>query len=268
MITSRDNPRLKHARAVRKGKISTEMFLEGLRLCEEAVRSDVRVTDALYTSDFALEPRGKTLLAELKARGIETLLIPEKLLDSVTDTPSPQGVVILAEKPQNPLDRFDALVKTPGGMSLLVILHEINNPANLGAILRTAEAAGALGLIVTKNSADPFSAKALRGAMGTSLRMPVWYGAEFAEAVDWAKQNKMAVACADVRGGVSYTDVDWQKPRALVIGSEANGLTPAEIALCDESFRIPMAEPSESLNAAVAAGVILFEARRQFRQQT
>jgi TrmH family RNA methyltransferase len=276
MITSRDNPHLKHARAVRKGKVSTEMFIEGLRLCEEAVRSavgsNVAITSALYTPDFAVEPRGKTLLAELKKRGIEGLLVPEKLLDSVTDTSSPQGIVITAEKPVSNSSvlagALDVAQVGPGDLPLVMILHEINNPANLGAILRTAEAAGAIGVVITKNSADPFSPKALRGAMGASLRLPVWYGAEFSEAVDWARQNKMTVACADINGKTSYTDVDWQRPHALVIGSEAHGLTPDKIAMCDESFHIPMAKTVESLNAAVAAGIVLFEARRQFRQQT
>ncbi|HEV7646512.1 MAG TPA: RNA methyltransferase [Pyrinomonadaceae bacterium] len=276
MITSRDNPHLKHARAVRKGKVSAEMFIEGLRLCEEAVRSNagsnINITSVLYTPDFAVEPRSKALLAELKNRGIEGLLVPETLLDSVTDTSSPQGIVITAEKPVSNsgvlTGALNGMAAQPGNLPLVLILHEINNPANLGAILRTVEAAGAIGVVITKNSADPFSPKALRGAMGASLRLPVWYGAEFSEAIDWAKQNEMAVACADINGKTSYLDVDWQKPHALVIGSEAHGLTPDEITLCDESFRIPMAEPVESLNAAVAAGIVLFEARRQFRQQT
>ena len=241
------------------------MFIEGLRLCEEAVRSNVAITSVLYTPDFAVEPRGKALLAELKTRGTDGLLVPEKLLDSVTDTSSPQGIVITAEKPAGDISR---LSPRPGALPLVVILHEMNNPANLGAILRTAEAAGAVGVIITKNSADPFSPKALRGAMGASLRLPVWYGAEFSEAVGWARQNEMMVACADINGKTSYLDVDWQKPCALVIGSEAHGLTADEIAMCDQSFMIPMAEPVESLNAAVAAGIVLFEARRQFRQQT
>ncbi len=270
MITSRDNPHLKHARAVRKGKVSTEMFIEGLRLCEEAVRSNVGsplgsnivITSVLYTPDFAVEPRGKALLAKLKERGIDGLLVPEKLLDSVTDTSSPQGIVITAEKPVSDSSVLAGKLARHGNLPLVMILHEMNNPANLGAILRTAEAAGAVGAIITKNSADPFSPKALRGAMGASLRLPVWYGAEFSEAVDWARQNEMTVACADINGKTSYLDIDWQKPHALVIGSEAHGLMADEIAMCGESFHIPMAKTVESLNAAVAAGIVLFEARR------
>jgi len=269
MITSRDNPHLKHARAVRKGKVDGQMFIEGLRLCKEAAGSRIDITQVLYTSNFALEPRGRDLLAELKKRDIHPLLIPEKLLDSVTDTKSPQGIVILAEKP--PSDgsvlRQRAAEKS-GALSLVVVLHEINNPANLGAILRAAEAAGVTGVIITGNSADPFSPKALRGAMGASLRLPLWYGVSFSEAAQWAKSSGMTIACADVGGSFSYTEVNWKEPHALVIGSEAHGLNAEEIALCDESFRIPMAAPVESLNAAVAAGIILFEARRAALQQT
>jgi TrmH family RNA methyltransferase len=261
MITSRDNSHLKHARAVRGGKSPGEIFLEGLRLCEEAVRSGISITEVLYTSDLALEPRGKTLLAALRNIGSEPLLVPEKLLETVSDTNTPQGIVIIAARPA--ADR-SALNIGRGELPLIVVLHEMNNPSNLGAVLRTAEAAGVRGVIVSKNSADPFSPKALRGAMGASLRLPVWHGAEFAEAVQYCKQNKMAVTCADVNGKLAYTEIDWQKPCALVIGSEAHGLSDADIALCDHSFRIPMAGPVESLNAAVAAGIVMFEARRQF----
>ncbi len=269
MITSRDNPRLKHARAVRKGKVAGQMFIEGLRLCEEAAQSGIDITEVLYTSDFAVEPRGKDLLARLKKRGIDTLLIPEKLLGSLSDTKSPQGIVILAEKPQSDARRLAQRVAQKNGeLTLVVVLHEISNPSNLGAILRTAEAAGAAGVILTNNSADPYSPKALRGAMGASLRLAVWHGAKFSEAVEWAKNNRLLTACADTGGGLSYSEIDWKKPHALIIGPEAHGLKAEEIALCDESFRIPMAEPVESLNAAVAAGIILFEARRAAMQQT
>ncbi len=278
MITSRDNPHLKHARAVRKGNVSNQMFIEGLRLGEEAVRAGVAITEVFYTSDFALEPRGKDLLTALKSRDIHPLMIPETLLDSITDTKTPQGIVILAEKPQsdgNTLSRRLAEkaenagnAEKMNGLPLVIVLHEMNNPANLGAILRTAEAAGAAGAIVTNNSADPFSSKALRGAMGASLRLPIWHGAEFFESVEWAKRARMTVACADIKGSFSYLEINWKKPHLLVIGSEAHGLTAAEIAVCDESFKIPMDEGVESLNAAVAAGIVLFEARRQFRQQT
>ena len=263
MITSRDNPYLKHARAVRKGKVSAEMFIEGLRLCEEAVRSRVNITGVLYTSDFSLDPRGKALLAELKDRETETLLIPEKLLDSVTDTRSPQGIVILAEKPANDRLRLsDALRENIGGLPLIVVLHEMNNPANVGAILRTAEAAGAAGAILTKTSSDPFSPKALRGSMGGSLRLPIWHDVDYDDALYWCAGHHLLIACADINGKFSYTDIDWKKPHALVIGSEAHGLTEQEMVMCDESFRIPMAAPVESLNAAVAAGIVLYEARR------
>lgn len=266
MITSRDNPHLKHARAVRKGNVSDQMFIEGLRLGEEAVKAGVAITEVFYTSDFALEPRGKDLLTALKSRDIHPLIIPETLLDSITDTKSPQGIVILAKKPQsdgNTLSR--RIAEKVNGLPLVVVLHEMNNPANLGAILRTAEAAGAAGAIVTNNSADPFSSKALRGAMGASLRLPIWHGAEFFESVEWAKRDQMTVACADIKGSFSYLEINWKKPHLLVIGSEAHGLTAEEIAVCDESFKIPMDAAVESLNAAVAAGIVLFEARRAVR---
>jgi TrmH family RNA methyltransferase len=267
MITSRDNSHLKHARAVRGGKVDGRMFLEGLRLCEEAVGSGISIVEARYTSDLSVEPRGHALLNELRSRDVETLLVPEKLLDSVADTKSPQGIALIAETPKTDSGTLaKRLAAISSGLRLVVILHEMNNPSNLGAILRTAEAAGVAAVIVTKFSADPFSPKALRGAMGASLRLPVWFGPTFHEAVDWAKQNGFLAACADIGGNFSYSEISWNSPHALVIGSEASGLSEQEIAACDVSFRIPMAAPVESLNAAVAAGIVMFEARRVAEQ--
>lgn len=263
MITSKDNPHLKHARAVRAGKIPDQMFIEGLRLCEEADNSGIGIVEVLYTSDFADDARGKALLARVKNRRLQSVLVADNLLDSVTDTKTPQGIVIIAEKPKADKDSFaKQLGEKSSDVPLVLILHEMNNPSNLGAILRTAEAAGAAGVIVTKKAADPFSPKSLRGAMGANLRMPIWDGANFSEAIEWAKGQNMLTVCADINGKSSYTEIEWKTPHALVIGSEAHGLSKEELALCDESFRIPMAAPVESLNAAVAAGIVLFEARR------
>ncbi|MDQ3180740.1 MAG: RNA methyltransferase, partial [Acidobacteriota bacterium] len=151
---------------------------------------------------------------------------------------------------------------------LLVLLHQINNPSNLGAILRTCEAAGVLGVILTNNSADAFSPKALRGAMGASFRLPIWDHADFFEAVDWAKEKNLISVCADINAEKSYLEIDWKKPRLLIFGSEAHGLSAEESAAVEESLVIPMENGVESLNLAVSCGVILFEAKKNAEART
>jgi tRNA G18 (ribose-2'-O)-methylase SpoU len=148
-------------------------------------------------------------------------------------------------------------------LPLVILLHQINNPANLGAILRTCEAVNIAGVILTTNSADAFSPKALRGAMGASLRLPIWMGADFFEVLDWARTKDLISVSADVNAARSYLEIDWIKPRLLIFGSEAHGLSAKEKETIDESLLIPMENKVESLNLAVSCGVILFEAKRQ-----
>jgi TrmH family RNA methyltransferase len=148
-------------------------------------------------------------------------------------------------------------------MPLMVVMHQINNPVNVGAILRTAEAAGATGAIATRNTTDPFSPKALRGAMGSAFRLPIWNGASYREAIRWCDSRDISSVCADARASSNYTDVDWHRPCALILGPESAGLAPEEISAASETVRIPMQGLVESLNVSVAAGILLYEAARQ-----
>ena len=128
--------------------------------------------------------------------------------------------------------------------------------------MRTAEAAGVTGVITTKGTTDPFSAKALRGAMGSTFRLPVWMNRDFPQTVAWCREHSIQIVCADAAARRSYLEIDWQKPTALVMGTESAGLTPAEVSAADQVVSIPMKGPTESLNVAVAAGILLFEAAR------
>lgn len=258
-IASRDNARLKHARAVRDGRVETEIFVEGLRLAEEAANV-LKITDFFYTPEFAENARAAKLL--IKLRESQGSVVSQKLLESISETKTPQGIVLLARKPatgKSALEKTFASISAP----LVVVLHELNNPANVGAVLRTAEAVGVSGAILTRKSADVFSPKSLRGAMGAAFRLPLWTAAEFDEAIKFCLTNKIKTVCADVRGAKKHTEIDWRGRIALIVGSEARGLAPDEIEQTDEQIRIPMKTPVESLNAAVAGGVVLYEAARQ-----
>ena len=146
---------------------------------------------------------------------------------------------------------------------MIVVMHRINNPVNVGAIVRTAEAAGASGIVATAHTADPFSPKALRGAMGSAFRLPVWFGPTYDECISWLRQRNIQTVCADVHATQTYEQVDWRRPSALIVGPESSGLSAEEIAAAEASVRIPMHGSAESLNVAVATGVLLYEAARQ-----
>src|SRR4026209_1884864 len=187
-IASRDNSLLRQARAVRDGKIDELIFVEGLRLCEEAQRSNLEIEAVIVSEELLRKERVGDAIAELSRVSKRTASVSEKLLESISYTKTPQGIVVLAERPDSSEQRLAAsLAANP----LLVVLHQINNPVNVGAILRTSEAAGATGIITTKNTSDPFSPKSLRGAMGSAFRLPIWRNTEFNEAVAWCRERKI-----------------------------------------------------------------------------
>jgi TrmH family RNA methyltransferase len=259
-ITSRDNSLLRHARAVRDGKVDASIFIEGLRLCEEALDSGLKIEAVIYSEEITRKERAARLIEQLGVDDQRVAAVSEKLLESISYTRTPQGIVVLASRPAHDEAAFK---QRQPALPLLVILHGINNPVNVGAILRTAEAAGVTGAIATAHTSDTFSPKALRGAMGSAFRLPVWIGAEYSDVIGWCAQRGVRTICGAARGPQAYTEIDWDGAVALVVGPESTGLSSAEIALADEAVRIPMEGSVESLNVAVATGIILYEARRR-----
>jgi TrmH family RNA methyltransferase len=259
-ITSRDNSLLRQVRAVRDGKIEELIFIEGLRLCEEANRSDLAIEAVVVSEELLRKERAAAAIAELSRVSKRVAWVSEKLLESVSYTKTPQGIIVLAHRPVASEDRLSmSLDSSP----LIVVLHQINNPVNVGAIVRTAEAAGATGVIATKSTSDPFSPKALRGAMGSAFRLPIWGGVDYGEMIDWCRRRRIVTVCADVEASTSYTQLNWTGPSALVLGPESTGFTDDELDQADQRVSIPMKGSAESLNVSVAAGILLFEAARQ-----
>jgi TrmH family RNA methyltransferase len=258
-ITSRDNDRVKNARRVRDGRIGGKIFLEGLRLIGEAAKSRTHIDSLFVTDDVLDQLDGDELHSWLRPERIYH--VPDPILQSMADTSTSQGIIAIADPPPSGPELFEEVHTRT--VPVVVFLNQINNPSNLGAIMRTAEAAGVAGVIVSSGSADVFSPKALRASMGSTLRVPVWIDVEFGDAINWARAKRLRTVAADVSGSRSYASVDWQIPRMLVLGSEAHGLDESMLAKIDEVVLIPMEKDVESLNLAVACGVILFEARRQ-----
>jgi len=258
--TSRDNSLLRHARAVRDGKVDDSIFVEGLRLCEEAFSSGLKIEAVIYSEEITRKERAASLIQQLGATGNKLASVSEKLLESISYTRTPQGIVVLASRP--PHDEATFNQKQPAS-PFLVILHGINNPVNVGAIMRTAEAAGVTGAVATAHTSDAFSPKALRGAMGSAFRVPIWTGPEYSAVIEWCAVRGIRTICGAARGSKTYTEIDWGGAVAVVIGPESIGLSVEEIALAEESVRIPMQGSVESLNVAVAAGLLLYEASGQ-----
>jgi len=256
-ITSRDNQRLAAVRKVRDGIDKDAIFIEGKRLAKEALRSGLSISEC-YFSDALDEKR---LINDLKTAVEAVTIVAEMAFASIADTKNSQGIVLLAKRPKWSLNDLTTRLRGDA-LPLIVYLDEINNPANLGSVVRTAEAAAVAGLMLSPGSTDAYSAKAIRGSMGSAFRLPVVEAVEFDAALAFAADNGLTTIAADAHSAPSYASIDWRAPHLLVLGSEAHGIRSRNLERISERIQIPIGDV-ESLNLAVAAGIILFEAKRQ-----
>lgn len=262
-ISSRDNPKLKLARQVRDGRERSLIFVEGVRLAEEALRSGIEIAELFVTPAGLEDPRVAGLTTTAENRSFSVCVVNEPILSQIADTKSTQGVIALCRRPKTDRSSFLKRFSLSNRLPVVVMLHEINNPSNLGAILRTVEAVDAAGVMVSSRSADVFSPKSLRAAMGAAFRLNIMTNASFRESIEWARENELTTTAADVNAPTAYTAIDWKVPRLLVFGSEAHGLSTNELEMIENGLVIPMANGVESLNLAVSCGIVLFEAMRQ-----
>lgn len=253
MITSVGNAKVKYVRRLqsdRRFRQRAQLFVvEGTRWLQDLCRTAVATPITLFfTPDWVNSANHAQLLPQI---GGEHYLVSPEVMAAMSDTEAPPGVLAVLPQPTLPL---------PPIPTLLLILDGVSTPGNLGTMLRTAAAAGVDGVLLAPGSVDACNPKVVRGGMGAHLRLPI-------HSMGWAEIGQqvrgMAVWAAVVQEGVPYTAVSWTQPSALVIGSEAWGLSAQGMQLCTGHCTIPMATQTESLNAAVAAGIILFEAVRQ-----
>jgi RNA methyltransferase, TrmH family len=258
LIRSRSNPLVRRLRALKEKAGGELMLLEGPRLVGEALASGIQVVEAAVSPRAAQGGRAGPM-DMLRARGVPVRLVDEGVLASLSELETSQGILVLARRPAFDEERIFE------GTPLVLVAAGIQNQGNLGALLRTAEAAGATGAYLTDGAADPFSWKALRGSMGSAFRLPHRRRLATADALARLEARGVSVVAADPGGARRYDEADLRRPVALVVGAEGAGLDPATRSRAAASVAIPMARGVESLNVSVAAGVLLFEAARQRR---
>lgn len=255
LITSPANERLKHARRVRDGREEKLIFIEGERLIEECLLSGLQLKECFHSPETSA--RAQTILAELERRGCQTFPTADPVLETISDTVNTQGLMVIAERPSATMDRILS------GNGLIVCLDAVQDPGNFGTIVRTAEAAGARGIIALKGSVDAFAPKTLRSAMGSAFRLPIVTDVGANELIENARLKDLKIVVAAADGKTIYSDFNWRQPAVIVLGNEANGVRQELLDQCDARVGIPLCAPVESLNVSAAAAVILFEASRQ-----
>ncbi len=261
-ITNPDNETLKYVRSLREKKRARyqekRYMLEGLRLVAHALQRGYRPALAFYTEDIAATPEGQSLLRSLEAATTSLWLLTPELMATISDTVTPQGILAILPMREPNLEQLATA-------AFLLVLDHIHDPGNMGTMLRTAHAGGVEGALLSDGCVDPYSPKVVRAGMGAHLDLPVAAGLSWPE-IGRVTRGKQCVL-AEASGDVVLWDVDWTAPTALIIGSEAHGPGPEARELADITVRLPMTEGAESLNAAIAMAVLVFEALRQRRGQ-
>jgi len=257
-ITSRQNPLVARFRDAARGDAGEMILLDGAHLVGEAIDAGISVQIAAVTPAASEKDDIRPLLAALARAGADIASVAAPVMDAISPVRSSSGIVALAERPPAADDRVYG-AQPP----LVVVAVDVQDPGNVGAIIRVAEAAGATGVVAAGASANPFGWKALRGSMGSGLRLPLASGPSPAAAVADAKRRGCRVIATAPREGTSLFDIDLSGPIAVLIGGEGPGLGSPLLDAADQRVTIPMQPPVESLNAAVTAALILYEARRQ-----
>jgi RNA methyltransferase, TrmH family len=257
-ISSRQNPLVREFRDLASAPDPARLLLDGVHLVREAHRAGaaIRIV-AVAASTLERDTEERALARELAGGGTEVVTATDQVIGAMSPVRSPSAIVAIAERtPATPAD-----VCRHAGFVLAAV--DVQDPGNLGSLIRAAEAGGVTGVVVTGTSAHPFSWKAVRGSMGSVLRLPVASVASTDAVLACMRQFGLHIVAAVARDGVAPEQARWRGKVGLLLGGEGPGLSADVIASTDERVTIPMASPVESLNVAVAAGILVYAARQQ-----
>lgn len=261
MITSSSNPRVKQIaqwQANPKERRKADIFLvEGFKMYEEAPESHIR---EVYVSEGAMEKMQQSdhsaIMEKLNRTGYET--VASGVFRKMSDTQAPQGILCVMKRPEYKLEQLMALPQP-----LFLVLENLQDPGNLGTIVRTGEGAGITGLIMGTGTVDIYNPKTIRATMGSIYRMPFVYADDLGKTVDGLRENGIRIYAAHLAGKAYYDGFSFREGTAFLIGNEGNGLSRELTDKADACLKIPMEGKVESLNAAVAASLLMYEAHRQ-----
>lgn len=256
-ITSKDNELIKHIRKLKDKKYrdeSNEYVVEGVKLVEEAVKENAKIKQIIVCEDTTRTYEIPTHIM-LEIAKYECISVSDKIFNIITQVTNPQGIMAITEKnAQN--------AKIDYTQDIIVVLDDVQDPGNLGTILRTVDSIGLNQIIVSKGTADAFNSKVVRSTMGAIFRIKIIEVENLAQAIKEMRKHHFKLMVTSLQTKNSIYDIDFYK-KIIVIGNEANGVSKEIQDMADEKAKIPMLGRTESLNASVAAGVVMYEYVRQ-----
>lgn len=256
-ITSKDNELIKHIRKLKDKKYrdeSNEYVVEGVKLVEEAVKENAKIKQIIVCEDTTRTYEIPTHIM-LEIARYECISVSNKIFNIITQVTNPQGIMAIIEK-----NAQDAQIDYT--QDIIVVLDDVQDPGNLGTILRTVDSIGLNQIIVSKGTADAFNSKVVRSTMGAIFRIKIIEVENLAQAIKEMRKHHFKLMVTSLQTKNSIYDIDFYK-KIIVIGNEANGVSKEIQDMADEKAKIPMLGRTESLNASVAAGVVMYEYVRQ-----
>lgn len=262
IITSNQNKFIKMAASLKEKKYRDELSLfvvEGVRLVEEAAQSNWQVEACIYIAEAKEDKRIQEVLSLLQSKDCRIIEVSAAIYGKITEVKQPQGIMAIMKKYEYKLTESLVGVEKP----FFVVLDEVQDPGNVGTVIRTAAAAGCTGILLTKGCADVFAAKVVRASMGSLFHVPIFENLTQGEVVDCLSQHDISILATSLESSTIYFQIDFNKPVAVVFGNEGNGVSLQLLEESKERLHIPLLGNVESLNVAASAAVILYEAVRQ-----
>lgn len=259
-ITSPKNPLIKEIKSLyrKKDRMKNKSFIiEGIKMIEEAIDNNYPIKNIIYTDQLLKIKDGEILFEKIK--GLDNIIyVPNNIFKEISDTENPQGVLGIARLEYKELRE----IKNKERLFLL-FLDEVQDPGNMGTIIRTADAFNADGIIVTDGCVDPYNPKVVRATMGSIFRVPLYYTSDGIQELKKLKDMDIRLYSTSLVGSMPIYEADFNEGFILIIGNESNGVSEEIFSLSDKLIKIPMLGGAESLNAGVAASIIMYEVMKQ-----
>ena len=259
-ITSMKNPMIKEIKSLyrKKERMKSKSFIiEGIKIIEEAIDHSYPIKNIIYTDKLMDTKGGPEFYQTIRDRE-ELIYVGDNIFKEISDTENPQGVLAIAKFQFEDLDKLKDK-ENPA----LIFLDRLQDPGNMGTIIRTADAFNFDGLIITDGSVDPYNPKVVRATMGSIFRLPIYYIEDSLRGLNKLKENRLRIISTSLEGSLPIYDIDYSGGFVLVIGNESTGVSDEIFSLSDRLIRIPMPGKAESLNAGVAASIIMYEGMKQ-----